>query len=299
MNRVLVVYKKSAYQLHMLERRDAHLRGLLRRRHPDVLDMQQAHRVHQQTLAAVTATLRRLGAAADLVYRADLKTTARYDLVVSVGGDGTVLQASHVVADTPLLGVNSDPRRSEAVFCAATKATIGAVLRCALARPPGWRAGEGTLPMRRLWRLAVRLNGRRAGLLALNDVLIAHEDPATMSRYRLKIGARQEPQKSSGLWVATAAGSSSAILAAGGKRLTWTSPQFQYKPRELYQGRLTDCRLTGGVLPMGRRLEVTWLMREGKVYVDGPHVRLPLRFGDRLVIELSPDHPLHLLGGVG
>ncbi len=290
MGRVLVVYKKSAYQLYVLERQDGHLRGLLRRRQPDLLDMQHAHRVHQQTLAAVTAALRRLGAPADLVYRADLRTTARYDLVVSVGGDGTVLQASHVVADTPVLGVNSDPRRSEAVFCAATKATISAVLR---------RALEGTLPIRRLWRLAMTLNGRRIGPLALNDVLIAHDDPATMSRYRVKIGARAEPQKSSGLWVATAAGSSSAILAAGGKRLPWTAPQFQYKPRELYRGRLTDCRLTGSVLAHGRRVEVTWLMREGSLYVDGPHVHLPLHFCDRLVMTLDRDHPLHLLGTVG
>ena len=85
---------------------------------------------------------------------------------------------------------------------------------------PTARALEGTLPMRRLWRLAVRLNGRRAGPLTLNDVLIAHDDPATMSRYRLKIGARQGPQKSSGLWGVTAAGLRSARSATGSNRLS-------------------------------------------------------------------------------
>lgn len=36
------------------------------------------------------------------------------DLVISVGGDGTVLSASHFLGDNiPLVGVNSDPNRAE------------------------------------------------------------------------------------------------------------------------------------------------------------------------------------------
>ena len=285
--RVLVVYKKSAYQLHVLERKDARLVQLLRRGHPDVVDMRQAHAVHQAALTSVVTNLKRLQATYALVYRANLRTSARYDLVVSVGGDGTFLQASHVVGDVPMLGVNSDPMRSEAVFCAATTDNLARVLRQALA---------GQLAQQRLYRLHIRLNGRALTPLVLNDVLIAHDDPATLSRYRLKIGARQEDHKSSGLWIATAAGSSSAILAAGGQRLPWTAKQFQYRPRELYEGRLSRARLTGGVLSMDQIVTVTWLMREGAVFIDGPHVRHPLRFGDRLVVTLSCAHPLRVLG---
>jgi len=287
LSRVLVVYKKSAYQLYVLDRRDPHLARLLRRGHPDAREIRQAHAIHQATLRTVTKTLARLGLAYDAVYRAHLRTTARYDLVISVGGDGTLLQASHLVADLPILGVNSDPRRSEAVFCAATRATFPMLLRQALA---------GRLPVRRLSRLQATLNGRPLWPLVLNDVLIAHNDPATMSRYRLAVGAHREEQKSSGVWVATAAGSSSAILAAGGRRLPWTARRFQYRPRELYEGRLNRSRLTGGILPAGRTVSVTWLMREGAVFIDGPHVRYPLRFGDRLVVRLSPRHPLRVLG---
>lgn len=36
------------------------------------------------------------------------------DLVIAVGGDGTVLSASHFLGDNiPLAGVNSDPTRAE------------------------------------------------------------------------------------------------------------------------------------------------------------------------------------------
>lgn len=285
--RVLVIYKKSAYQLHLLERKDAHLRRLLRLRQPDVVEIHRAHVAHQRTLEAVVAALKRLGVAYELVYRADLRTVAKYDLLVSVGGDGTVLHASHLVTTQPLLGVNSDPARSEAVFCAATPATVEPVLRRVIA---------GRMSVQRLFRLQMAVNGRLLAPLALNDVLIAHQDPSTMSRYRLRIGSRAESQKSSGLWVASAAGSSSAVLASGGKRLPWTAARFQYRPRELYRGRLSRPRLTGGVLAAHQRVRVTWLMRDGRVFIDGPHAHVPLRFGDTLEVRLSLQYPLRLVG---
>lgn len=45
------------------------------------------------------------------VFRSDLSQPIRnVDLVITIGGDGTLLQASHFVDDSiPVLGVNSDP----------------------------------------------------------------------------------------------------------------------------------------------------------------------------------------------
>ncbi|MBI4354218.1 MAG: NAD(+)/NADH kinase [Candidatus Omnitrophica bacterium] len=289
-SRVLVVYKKSAYQLHVVERRDRRLRCLLRAHHQEARDLLAAHQVHQRTLEAVIRAVRDLGMRFDVVYREELRSATRYDLVVSVGGDGTLLQASHLVDGTPVVGVNSDPSRSEAVFCAATRRTVSSILRHAI---------EGRLDGLALTRLQVKLNGRLLKPFVLNDVLIAHDNPATMSRYHLKIGVRREDQKSSGLWVATAAGSSSAILAAGGRRLAWDAKRFQYRPRELYEGRLHRYHLTGGILPLSAAVEVTWLMREGAAFIDGPHVRHPLRFGDRLKVEVARHHPLIVLGARG
>lgn len=285
--RILVVYKKDAYQQYIQEQQDPHLLHLLQKQHPDLLDMRHAHLVHEQAMEAVVHALRQLKVAFDLAYRADLRVTRRYDLVVSVGGDGTFLQAARSVARTPMLGVNSDPARSEAVFCAATHRTFQVMCRQAL---------SGRLPELRLYRLAISLNGRRLAQRALNDVLIVHDDPATMSRYRLKIAGAVEAQKSSGLWVSTAAGSSSAVLAAGGVRLRWAAKRFQYRPREVYRGRLSHPRLLGGVLGAGTPVRVTWLMRRGSAFVDGPHVKIPLRFADQLDIRLSLSDPLRVLG---
>jgi NAD kinase len=187
--RILVVYKKDAYHQYIQEQQDPHLVRLLRRRDPDVLDMQRAHTIHEEALEAVSVALRRLPVVFDLAYRADLRVTKQYDLVVSVGGDGTFLQAARSVQNTPLLGVNSDPSRSEAVFCAANRRTFPAMIRLALA---------GKLPALRLHRLRLALNGRPLPHRALNDVLVVHDDPATMSRYRLRLGRREEFQKPRG-----------------------------------------------------------------------------------------------------
>ena len=285
--RILVVYKKDAYQQYLKEQQDPHLLRLLQRGHADVRDMQRAHEVHEEAIEAVVHALRQLPVEFDLASRAGLQVTRRYDLVVPVGGDGTFLQAARSVRRTPILGVNSDPFRSEAVFCGATARTFAALCRRALA---------GRLPELRLYRLDVRLNGTPLAHRALNDVLVVHDDPATMSRYRLRIGRREETQKSSGLWVSTAAGSSSAVLAAGGVRLPWNRRAFQYRPRELYTGRLSRSRLTGGVLAPAARVRVTWLMRRGSAFIDGPHVKVPLRFADRLDIRLALTDPLRVVG---
>ena len=288
MRRVLVVYKKDAYQQYVQEQRDPHLLKLIKARHPDALDLQRAHAVHEESLESIIHALHQLPIEFDLAYRADLKVTKRqYDLVVSIGGDGTFLQAARSVERTPILGVNSDPLRSEAVFCAATRQTFPKLCRLAL---------EQTLPELRLYRLQLRLNGRLLPYRALNDVLVVHDDPATMSRYRLRVRMKAELQKSSGLWVATAAGSSSAVLAAGGVQLPWSANRFQYRPRELYCGRLSHSRLTGGLLSSRKHVQVTWLMRRGSAFIDGPHVKIPLRFADELDIRLSLTDPLCVLG---
>ena len=55
----------------------------------------------------------------ETVFRSNLSQPIRdVDLVVTVGGDGTLLQASHFMDDSiPVLGVNSDPTQALEVRC--------------------------------------------------------------------------------------------------------------------------------------------------------------------------------------
>ena len=283
---VLLVYKKSAYQIYVLERKHPRFTG----RHAagwDVERLKRAHRAHQETLRQVEAALRASGIRYRMIFRALQHDYRPYDFVISVGGDGTFLEAARGVRRQPILGVNSDPERSAGSFCHASGETFGQLLERILA---------GALTMRALHRMQLRLNGRNLGLNVLNDVLIAHENPAAMSRYWIQVNGVKEEQRSSGLWIATAAGSTGAMKSAGGNVLPKGSTATQYLPRELYRPSGMRYRLMGGVIPGEQTITLRSFMRQGMVYVDGAHMKIPFRYGDQLQIKGSR-YPLRVVDG--
>ena len=100
-------------------------------------------------------------------------------------------------------------------------------------------------------------------------------------------GRIEERQRSSGVWVSTAAGSTAGMKSAGGKVLPIDSTKIQYLPRELFGGHGARYALSGGVLPAGAAIEIVSRMQEGMAYIDGAHRKIPLRYGERLVVRPS------------
>lgn len=286
---VLLVVKKSSRpvtgwkQLFLLKGRPAWVKADLNRQ-------RQAKEFHIHTVREVEKALREKGLSYRMIERRGTEGKEDVDLVVSVGGDGTFLEAARCVKrDQPIVGVNSDPHRSVGSFCAATAATFSSLLEALL---------EERAPIRPLWRASVSLNGRSFGPAVLNDLLITHRKPAAMSRYWLKVGRRSETQRSSGLWIATPAGSTGAVLSAGGRPVSRDSRCLQYRPRELYEAAGVAYRLKGGVLSEGQSIQVGSLMREGLVCVDGEHVTAPFRYGDLLTVGMS-GCPLRVVAQAG
>jgi NAD+ kinase len=283
---VLVVYKKSYYELYQYECREHYLATLLQRHPAIVHTLRLSHEENQRTLAAVCAALEALRLPYDSVYRGNLQSTAGYNLLLTVGGDGTFLEVARATADTPILGVNSDPQRSTAFFCAAERRNIQQRLEALLA---------GTLSEVRLARLQASINDIPLPHLALNDLLLAHANPAATTSYILHLGTINEPQKSSGLWIATAAGSTAAIRAAGGRVLPLRSRKLQYLVREPYFGDGHRYQLLKGLVTPGTPLRVTSRMRRGRLFVDGPHLRHALGLGDVLTVTTAAA-PLRIIG---
>lgn len=73
--------------------------------------------VHKNAISFCQNILKQKAVDWKAVFRNDLSHSIHgVDLVISVGGDGTLLQASHFMDDSiPVLGVNSDPTRQEEV----------------------------------------------------------------------------------------------------------------------------------------------------------------------------------------
>ena len=269
--KILIVYKKSFLETHAGDPNGiSHLDPADRDR------LIRADAENRRALGEVTAHLARRGIDFDAVYRGSIAARRRYDLVLSLGGDGTFFAAARYLKDTPILGINSDPANSLGLWTCADRTDFREPLEQALA---------GRVRATRIHRLSIAINGKTVREQAFNDVLIAHRNPAAMTRYRLWVGASKEDQRSSGVWVATAAGSTAGIRSAGGRRMPIASKRLQYLVREPYMWPQRSYRLARGFTP---RLGLQALTVNLGLWIDGSRVRYDLALGDRVDLQIGP-----------
>lgn len=235
-------------------------------------------------------------------------------IILSLGGDGTLLNASHYAGgDVMLVGINSCPEHSVGHLCSVLPTTIPQALLA---------LQEGRQQVRTVRRLLVHTSRQHRLPLGLNDVLFCNRHPAATSRYQLSVVAkgvsekttalppaphegsesseRTEKQLSSGLWVAAPAGSTAAIGSYGMPRLSLDSTQFLAAVREPYLPPASDMQL-GRLVLNGEQdeLHVFCRMRQGLVCVDGPDASALIGFGESLRLSLPSAAALRLVVGFG
>ncbi len=279
MKRVLVVYKKSFLESHAADR------ALLRRVPADQRRRYgRADRDNRAAIEDVVEFLKSRRCRVTTVYRGSLARNPSFDLVVTVGGDGTFFATSHYVGTTPVIAINSDPVNSLGLFACCNRTDF---------REPLAEALSGRLPGTRLNRLSVDINGQRVNELVVNDLLFAHRNPAAMSHYRIGVDGVREDQRSSGIWIADAGGSTAGIRAAGGERMPIESKEIQWLVREPYGWPNASYKLVRGYAR--KRIELVVLMAEAGIWIDGSRKRHDLKLADRVVIETGAT-PLLVLG---
>lgn len=128
------------------------------------------------------------------------------DLIVTLGGDGTVLKVAREVRsqDAPILGVNmgkrgylteTDPEGFENAFSK-------------------WMTGD--FQLEKLWKVSVLVNNRLIGE-GLNEALMTATVPAKMLRLEISLGGKNLfAARADGLIVATPTGSTAHSFSAGG-----------------------------------------------------------------------------------
>jgi len=183
------------------------------------------------------------------------------DLILTVGGDGTFLKTAQFIKDkTPIFGVNSDVKMKEGFFLAANRTDfenkIGRIIK-------------NKFEIKKLARLEAFINNKKIPELALNEFYIGSDKEYITSRYYIKIGNREETQKSSGVLVATPAGSCAWIKSCGGKKLKITAKKFEYLIREPYKGKVDGkYKLKKGVLKKDKKIIITSDMSKGFLVAD-------------------------------
>jgi NAD+ kinase len=260
---------------------------LVRRNDPTVSRIRATHDHHEKTAKSIEAAFRSLGVEAhEIGPRTRDLHLDRYALVVTIGGDGTLLRASHKVSDVPVLGINSAPGTSVGFFCGVRDGDVRGAIEAAL---------EGTLPRSVLTRMEVSIDGKVVSSRILNDALFCHQSPAATSRYLIEAKGVSEEHKSSGFWIGPAAGSTAAQRSAGGRVLPLQSSSLQLVVREPYTPKGERFALLRVVTKDDETIVVRSKMRDGALFLDGPAVCEKPRFGDVLTFRRSRE-PLTLLG---
>ena len=220
-----------------------------------------------ETLAAVRAALGDLTVREVRVEDVQPGDAAGVALVITVGGDGTVFTANTLATTAPFLTVNSDPERSVGHFTRFTAATVTAGVSA-------WRSGVANREP--LHRLAITVDGATHRIL--NDVLFSHTNPAVLARYVLGCDGRREFQRSSGVWISTAHGSTGAIHSAGVEPVPGHLPALLFKVREPFLAREAVSLLEGTQLPP-RGLTLIPALPGMALYLDGPNLTVPVAPG--------------------
>ncbi|MGK3998752.1 NAD(+)/NADH kinase [Sorangium sp. So ce1024] len=285
--RVALVVKRSAWKIYREERKDPRITRLVEAGDAAIARLKASHEAHEQTVREVTAALDDLGAEVDLVTGTSRTfDTTGLDLVITVGGDGTLLSASHNVGDVPILGINSAPGHSVGFFCGATSGDAADAIAKAL---------RGALRPTVLTRMQVTVNDKVATSRVLNDALFCHVSPAATSRYIIRFGRVEEEQKSSGFWIGPAAGSTAAQRSAGGRVLPLTSKRLQLVVREPYTPHGEQYRFRHALIPPGSSLVVRSKTHDAKLFFDGPIHSVSVGFGDIMEFTQAPQS-LTILG---
>lgn len=292
--KVLVIYKKSGYQLAK-ERKNKRLLELIEAGDESVATMLSTHEAHQDALLQVRTDLASFKLdKVHVRYRANTAKVSDYDLVITVGGDGTFLWASKFVGpDVPMLGVNSAPNSSVGFFTATTAEGFRDTFALFL---------DNNLSNTKLSRLKLEVNGDLVQDRILNDVLFAAAHPAALTKYifrKTRDGHEilGEMHRCSGIWVSTAAGSTGANLSAGGFPLPLGDTRGQFVVREPMKNLETGIMIEHpkGFFKRSEAIEITCKTRKAVLACDGTTLTYPATTGDRIRISRS-EESLHILG---
>ncbi len=205
------------------------------------------------------------------------------DLVIVLGGDGTLLSVARAVSDrpVPILGVNLG---TLGFLTEVTLDELFAALELVL-------AGKARVEAR--MRLDVRVlrdQGELGRFLALNDAVLTKADLARMIDLETRAdGGEVTTYHADGLIVATPTGSTAYSLSAGGPIVLAELEAFLLTP--ICPHTLTQRPL---VLPHSSQIEICVRSRnEVQLTVDGQE-GIALREGDVVAVRRS-DHPVRLI----
>jgi len=199
------------------------------------------------------------------------------DLILTVGGDGTILRAAQLAVSrsVPITGINL----GRLGFMTELGVDEAKDRLLALLAGEGWIDGRAMLEA----ELRVRDNETGSVFCALNDVVLARGEIARMVRVKASVdGEPLTTYKADGVILATATGSTGYSLSAGGPILSPQAEDFLLLP--ILPHLSADYTL---VLPAAAVVQLSLsVTHQATLSIDG-HINLPVSDGATLRVKRS------------
>lgn len=255
----------------------------------DMAIIEESHRNHYATLNHIKAILdaTKISYRQIYPYGASREAFQNCDLVISVGGDGTLLHAaSNIYDSTPLLPVKSD-KQSYGALCTIHNCTYFAEILHKIL--------HDDIHVEK-W---TRVNGQWGSTrdVALNEILVGPLYRSQQARYQLCIGSECEEQIGGGVIITTGAGSTGwySNIAGNHGHFDRTSSELRFIITE-YKSH-ADYHLIKGTIHKGEVFEIRSKMNlNGIVSFDGDCDKRIYSFprGETISISIS-EFPLHVI----
>lgn len=198
------------------------------------------------------------------------------DLVVTLGQDGLVVNVAKYLTGQPIVAVNPDPARFDGVLLPFLSEQLADVLVA---------VSERRFKVSKITMARVDLSDGQH-LYAFNDFYLGIQNQSS-ARYTLRLDKQEERQISSGILVATPAGSTGWLssfynMTAGlasflgapvrlpESRMSWDQRRLMFVVREPFASQWSGTSLVAGALEEERKLVVESHMAEGGlIFSDG------------------------------
>lgn len=296
-SRILVVNKLSMLEYDMQRLRLTY-EQVLDRYQKGGADLERILAVHERQIEARKQAAAILNSSS-LISRGEItpQLANQAQLVIALGGDNHFQYVTHFIGGaTPVLGVNSDNLKSS-----------GALLSCGMQQLSDClqRLREGRYRFEAWSRLRVEIDGQFAGL-ATCDVIIGEHARREMSRYTFEVHGSLIEQKSSGLLIATGAGSTGWFEKAS----RYLGPGHKPFPPSLRQAKIVATEVSETLLQGAARKTLSmdglpafcqgWLQEGQKLVLQSLNDDLgeiswdslgqaPFKRGSTAVIELAEE----------
>lgn len=206
-------------------------------------------------------------------------------LVIVLGGDNYFQYVSHFLDSQLVIGINSDPLRSEGVLTLFNAESFGELFDS---------LKKGNVRIEEWTRLQITLDGKIIVPKALSEVYIGSKERYNISKYKISFKDLEEEQKSSGVLVATGCGSTGWYNSAFGGCHEQSSDVFpktakeaHFLVTEIFKGKLNFSELKNGVIENGEKLEIINSGKHESVVSVDSKLNFKFSFGAQVEIGLS------------